>query len=109
MNLSLGRTVMARTELEGCFTQGCPVVDITIPLYYTGDHMAVEREGRRVVVSGIHIDLAQRSVTLEAESRPLARISIASEGVIFEQLRPSATDILPEVEGEPVLEDGIDA
>ena len=55
--------------------------------------MSSERIICRVPVRRIKIDLKERSLVLEAEEKPLARLSLAPEGVIFEALAASQESI----------------
>jgi hypothetical protein len=57
--------------------------------------MPVERESHRTTLSGIRVDLKDRSVTFETENKPVAKIAIAPEGVVFEILRADAAPSVP--------------
>lgn len=59
------------------------------PLYSRG--MSKEQEGRAIALTAIQIDLANRSITFEAEHKPVARLSLGPEGIIFEALSMPAS------------------
>ncbi len=46
--------------------------------------MPAERESQPISLTAIRINFKDRSITFEAEDRPVAKLSLAPEGVIFE-------------------------
>lgn len=46
--------------------------------------MPAERESQPIPLSGIKINLSERSIIFEAEDKPIAKVSLAAEGLIFE-------------------------
>jgi hypothetical protein len=47
--------------------------------------MSKKQEGDRIPVTKIQIDLASRTIIFEGDGQPLARLTLAAEGVIFFQ------------------------
>ena len=57
--------------------------------------MSKESISARVTLSGIHLNLDERSITFEADRQPVARVTLAPEGVIFEAIPPTDGPTLP--------------
>src|SRR5947208_3357479 len=52
--------------------------------------MPAEQEGQPIPISGIHINLTERSITFTAADKPIAMIAFAPEGVIYFHATPQA-------------------
>jgi len=63
--------------------------------------MSKESNPQRIILSGVHLNLDERSITFEADQQPVAKVSLAPEGVIFETIPPAN---LPTVPAETIEE-----
>ena len=57
--------------------------------------MSKESNPHRIILSGVHLNLDERSITFEADQQPVAKVSLAPEGVIFETIPPADLPTLP--------------